>query len=50
MLGFTPRQIDDMTVWELSACIEGYRQANGGEEKQTAPTADEFYDMVDRLG
>ena len=49
-MGYTPRQIDEMTIWELSACIDGYKQSNGGEEKNEAPTAEEFYDMVSRLG
>ena len=39
-----------MTLWELSACIKGYRIANGVEEKPAAPSADEFYAMVERLG
>jgi hypothetical protein len=39
-----------MTLWELSACIQAWRIANGAEERPVAPSADEFYAMVERLG
>lgn len=39
-----------MSMWELAACIDGYRRANGGEETVSAPSASEFEDMITRLG
>lgn len=32
-MGFTPRQVDEMSLWELSACIDGWNEAHGGEAK-----------------
>lgn len=50
VLGFSPRAVDDMSLWEMGACIEGYRIANGSEQTVAAPTAEEFLDQVARLG
>ena len=32
-MGFTPAQIDEMTVWEFMACSDGYVTAHGGKKK-----------------
>lgn len=49
-MGFTPRQVDEMSLWELAACIEGWNRANGGDDDPPEPpSAAEFYDMVTRL-
>lgn len=32
-MGFTPAEIDQMTVWEFMACSKGYVAAHGGKEK-----------------
>lgn len=29
-MGFTPEQVDRMTVWEFSSCLAGYNRAHGG--------------------
>jgi hypothetical protein len=31
-MGFTPREIDEMTFAEVDACIEGWKRGNGAEE------------------
>ncbi|MBZ9653549.1 hypothetical protein [Phyllobacterium lublinensis] len=31
-MGFSPRQIDEMSLWEFGAVIDGYKRANGVEE------------------
>lgn len=30
-MGFTPRQVDDMSLWEFRACVRGYNAAQGGD-------------------
>lgn len=32
-LGLSPRQIDDMTLWEFNCCVTGFAKANGAEDK-----------------
>ncbi|WP_170990141.1 hypothetical protein [Aquamicrobium sp. LC103] len=48
-MGFTPRDVDLMTLWELSACAAGYAKANGVEQEAEAPTYEEHLEMVRRL-
>lgn len=45
-MGYSPREIDKMTLWELSACTEGWIKANGAEQEADAPTWDEHLAMV----
>jgi hypothetical protein len=45
-----PRQVDELSLWEFAEAIDGWKAANGVEEKPEPPNADEFYDMVARLG
>lgn len=45
---FTPRQVDEMTLWELAACADGFNRANGGEETVQPPSNDEFDQMLMR--
>jgi len=39
-----------MSLWQFSACVDGYNRAQGKEDALEAPTSEEFYDMVERLG
>lgn len=48
-MGFTPSQVDDMSLWELSACGEGWQKANGAEAEAEAPSYEEHLEMVKRL-
>lgn len=32
-MGFTPAEIDRMSLWEFLACSEGYAAAHGGEKQ-----------------
>lgn len=48
-MGFAPRIIDTMTLWELSACAAGFAKANGAEQEQEAPSYQEHLDLVRRL-
>lgn len=29
VMGFTPRDVDQMTIWEFNACYDGWKIANG---------------------
>jgi hypothetical protein len=46
-MGFTPREVDEMTLWELSACIDGYNEANSADDP-TPPhmSSEEFDEMM----
>ncbi|QTL01911.1 hypothetical protein J5J86_13960 [Aquabacter sp. L1I39] len=48
-MGFTPRQVDDMSLWEMAACVEGYTKANGGEVKPAAPSVEEHLALVEKV-
>jgi len=41
-MGFTPQQIDDMSLWQFMATLEGWRVANGAEPRIEPPSEDEF--------
>lgn len=28
MIGYTPREVDQMSLWEFGACIRGWKRAN----------------------
>ncbi|NTS30665.1 hypothetical protein HQ945_05310 [Phyllobacterium sp. BT25] len=45
-IGFSPRQIDEMSLWEFGAVIDGYKRANGVEE--APPVMDD--DRLSELG
>lgn len=32
-MGFTPRQVDGMTTWELMACADGFAEFHGAKPK-----------------
>jgi hypothetical protein len=49
-MGFTPQQVDAMSLWQFGACIDGWNRSQGGDEDVDPPTAEEFEDMVRRLG
>lgn len=48
MIGFTPRDVDEMTLWEFTACIAGYAKAHG--VKDSRPISDAEYDALEALG
>jgi len=39
-----------MSLWEFAAAVEGWNRSQGAEESVEAPTAEEFHDLVKRLG
>lgn len=50
ILGFSPRDVDQMSLWEFTACVDAHRKASGTEPEVKAPSADEYFEQVARLG
>jgi hypothetical protein len=49
VIGFTPAQVDGMSLWEFSACVEGWRRAHSDEEEMPDPPSNEKFDeMIER--
>lgn len=42
MIGFTPAEVNEMSLWELNACCEGYRKAHSPDEPPAPPTPEAF--------
>lgn len=42
-MGFSPAQVDAMSLWQLTACATGYAAAHGGEQEKDAPPSDEAF-------
>lgn len=47
-MGYTPAQVNDMSLWEFASCVSGYRRAHSPEERPEPPTPEEFDKMVAR--
>jgi hypothetical protein len=41
-MGFTPEQVDRMSIWEYTACVAAFER----DDTPEFPTADEFYDAI----
>lgn len=48
-MGFPPREVKLMTLWEYMACVQGWNRAQGAGAKST-PMSDEDYGALCRLG
>lgn len=48
-MGFTPQQVQRMTLDELNAAARGWTRANGGKE-DAPPLSDDDYDALVSLG
>lgn len=46
-MGFSPAQVDQMSMWEFIACVEGWNKAHGSS-KPAPPSEDEFDDSMKR--
>mgnify|MGYP005994845155 CR=1 FL=1 len=46
-MGFTPREVDAMSLWEFMACCDGFRSANGGSK---GPSGDLSEDELREMG
>lgn len=47
-MGFTPAQVNAMSLWEFEACVDGYAAAHGGKNQR--PITDAEYDKLVALG
>lgn len=43
-MGLSPRQIDEMTPWEFTACSDAWVQAHGGKKKGPGMSDDDLAD------
>lgn len=41
VMGMTPRQVDECTLWEFACCSEGFRKANETEEQAPPAMSDD---------
>ncbi|MBB3944704.1 hypothetical protein GGQ73_000629 [Rhizobium skierniewicense] len=47
MIGFTPQQVNEMSVWQFMAMVDGYVEANSPDDGSlTAKEVDELWDFV----
>lgn len=46
IIGLSPRQVDELTEWELSAAVDGWRAANCPDAGPKPPTPDEHDALV----
>lgn len=44
----TPRQVDELSLWEFAAAVEGWNRAHGSEPEAPAPSADEHDALVEK--
>lgn len=49
-MGYTPREIDDLSLWQFAAAWDGFCAFHGAKPKAAAMSDDEFDDMIMRLG
>lgn len=50
-MGFTPRELKLMTMWEYLACVGGWNRAQGsGHAHNGGSMTDEQYDALAALG
>lgn len=50
-MGFTPQQVNEMSVWQFMAALDGYIAANSPEDKGlTTKEADELWEWVKAAG
>lgn len=49
-MGFTPQQVDDMSMWQFFAALNGYIAANSPKEgnKLTESEADDLFAWIER--
>lgn len=41
VMGMSPRQVDECTLWEFASCSEGFRKANETEEQAPPPMSED---------
>jgi hypothetical protein len=49
-IGLSPRQVDELTIWEFGQAVQGWKDANCPEESVQPPTAEEHDALVEKYG
>lgn len=50
-MGFSPREVDAMSLWQFIACVDGWNAAHGGDDGGDGPpSAEEFERGLKALG
>lgn len=50
IMGFSPREVDAMSLWQFQAAIAGWIEAHGGESGLSVAEFRELSDMIDQVG
>ncbi len=45
-MGYTPKEVGEMSFWEFTACADGYARAHGVVDIVPPPTDEEFLRWV----
>lgn len=48
VLGWTARQVDELSLWELAAAIDGHNRSQGADEPVESMSDAEFAEMLNR--
>lgn len=48
VIGLSPRQVDELTMWELVAAVAGWKAANCPDEAPAPPTPEEHDALVEK--
>lgn len=46
MVGFSPREVDEMTFWEFAAAVSGWTKANCPEPEKPTALSEEEHDAL----
>ena len=46
-MGYTPAEVDQMSMWEFECCFDGYARANGIKTGKVDITDDQYQQLVD---
>jgi hypothetical protein len=47
-MGFSPRQVDEMSLWEFQAVMDGWGRSQGVETKAAPPSPEEHRARLER--
>lgn len=49
-MGFPPAAVDGMSLWEFTACIDGWNKSQGAEEKPEAMSGERLDELLVEFG
>lgn len=50
MIGYTPQEIDRMSIWQYMAAVEGYAEANSSDKADNKLSEAEKNDLAEWMG